>query len=134
MKIIFTVPGEPQGKARPRFDSIRKRTYTPMKTRRYENFIAGSYAAAGGRCFECAVAMRIKAYYGIPKSVSKKRRALLLANSEPVSRKPDIDNVVKAVLDGLNRFAYNDDKQVVALSAAKLYSDDPRLEIEISEV
>ena len=41
--------------------------------------------------------------------------------------KPDIDNIIKAVLDGLNGVAFKDDAQVVFISAQKLYSDTPRL-------
>jgi Holliday junction resolvase RusA-like endonuclease len=34
----------------------------------------------------------------------------------------DVDNLVKFVLDSLNRVAYEDDGQVAVLSAAKLYT------------
>ena len=47
--------------------------------------------------------------------------------------KPDIDNVIKAVLDGLNGVAYADDSQVVALSASKCYSDDPRVVVIVED-
>lgn len=53
------------------------------------------------------------------------------------SLKPDIDNIVKIILDGLNKFAYTDDKQVAVLMASKHYAkdgDQPRVEISITEV
>lgn len=36
----------------------------------------------------------------------------------------DVDNLSKFVLDALNKAAYLDDSQVVALKAVKLYADD----------
>lgn len=50
------------------------------------------------------------------------------------AKKPDIDNVVKAVLDALNKVAYRDDNQVVELQIRKQYSERPRLEICIEEL
>lgn len=131
MKITFTVPGEPQGKARPRFDSVRHRTYTPIKTKHYEELIAECYQLAGGHLFDEPVLVRVLACYGVPVSISKKRRELLLGQGEAVKRKPDLDNVVKAVLDALNLIAYNDDKQVVSLIAAKCYAEEPCLMVEV---
>jgi hypothetical protein len=37
----------------------------------------------------------------------------------------DIDNLVKFVLDSLNKVAFVDDRQVSLLSSAKLYTDGP---------
>ena len=49
------------------------------------------------------------------------------------TKKPDIDNVIKSVLDGLNGVAYEDDKQVVKLTANKYYGVQPRVEITIKD-
>ena len=48
--------------------------------------------------------------------------------------KPDIDNVLKAVLDGLNKIAYSDDTQVIAGSFEKFYSDNPGVIVEVAEI
>lgn len=56
--------------------------------------------------------------------------AELMLNGELLpAKKPDIDNIVKAVLDALNEVAYRDDTQVVELQVRKQYSERPRLEI-----
>ncbi|MDY7939017.1 RusA family crossover junction endodeoxyribonuclease, partial [Clostridioides difficile] len=39
MKVNFTIYGEPVGKERPRFNLATKRTYTPNKTKSYEELI-----------------------------------------------------------------------------------------------
>jgi Holliday junction resolvase RusA-like endonuclease len=49
-------------------------------------------------------------------------------------KKPDIDNVIKIIADSLNGIAYKDDTQIVKLTAHKLYSDNPRVEIKLNIV
>ena len=50
------------------------------------------------------------------------------------TKKPDIDNIMKAVLDALNGVAYYDDSQVCKVNFMKMYSEDPRLKILIKKV
>lgn len=45
--------------------------------------------------------------------------------------KPDLDNLEKFILDCCSGILYRDDKQIVEISSKKLYSDQPRTEIEI---
>ena len=54
----------------------------------------------------------------IPKSVSKKKREQLKGN--PHLSRPDIDNLIKAVLDAL----LEEDSHVWKLSASKIWSED----------
>ena len=47
----------------------------------------------------------------------------------------DIDNLVKFVMDALNGKAFIDDKQVVALSASKMYTcDTPRTIVRLERL
>ena len=136
MEVRFTVPGEPRGKGRPRFTRAGH-PYTDDKTRDYEYQIVICYRAAHGafRFPETAfLEITITAYLPIPKGASKaKREAMELGLILP-SRKPDVDNIEKAVLDALNGIAYKDDARVHKTSCAKYYGAEPRLEIEIREV
>lgn len=136
MTITVTIPGEPVGKGRPRFTKAGT-PYTPLKTRDYENKVAFLYKmAAKGRKFQrhIPVAVEIRAYYGIPQSDGKRQRERKLSGAIMPCKKPDIDNVVKAVLDAINGIAYEDDAQVVMISASKAYSERPRVEISVSDV
>ena len=45
--------------------------------------------------------------------------------------KPDIDNVVKSALDGIQDVCFDDDRQIVACVAIKAYDVRARLEIEL---
>ena len=49
------------------------------------------------------------------------------------TKKPDLDNIAKAILDSLNGIAYKDDSQIVSLLISKKYSDRPRVEITLKE-
>ena len=79
----------------------------------------------------CEVHVNIHAMFPIPKSFSKAKREKAIAWEIAPQTKPDLDNVVKAVLDGLNGVAYADDKQVTRLQIEKLYDGRPRLDIEM---
>ena len=97
--VYFFVPGKVQGKARPRFSSRSGTVYTPGKTKSYERQIAEAYEAQRGSCFEGPVMVVIEAVFPIPKSWTRAKKAEALAGKLPPG-KPDIDNILKVVLDG----------------------------------
>lgn len=139
MKVSFTIPGEPQGKGRPRFAKVcgYVRTYTPDNTASYENLVRLEYERqCSGFRFDDSdmLDMRIYAYYGIPRSVSKRKKALMLEGAIRPSKKPDIDNVVKVIADSLNNIAYRDDVQIVDAMFRKFYSDTPRVDVVIQSI
>ena len=131
--VQFTVPGKPRGKGRPRFSTAGGfvRSYTDAQTASYENLVALEYERAGGKLMDGPVRVMVRAYYPIPKSTSKLLRAEMIDGDVLPRCKPDIDNVCKAVLDGLNGVAYKDDTQVSMLVAERLYGEEPRLDVEI---
>ncbi|MCC0681076.1 RusA family crossover junction endodeoxyribonuclease [Clostridioides sp. ES-S-0005-03] len=134
MKINFTIDGEPIGKERPRMNTYAKRTYTPNKTKDYENLIKWLYQSKVKYYFEGYIKMTLRCYYSIAKSNSKKVKEQKRNNALRPSKKPDIDNVVKIVADALNEIAYKDDTQIVEVVASKYYSDKPRIEVVLEDV
>ena len=58
----------------------------------------------------------------------------MLAGEIRPATKPDLDNVIKAVLDGCNGVAYLDDKQIVELNATARYAETPGVRVVIEEV
>lgn len=135
MMTQFTVLGAPRGKERPRAAKLRDRTvvYTPKKTKDYEREIATAYRTQCRGIFSGAVAIEIHAYYEIPKSASRKRVLDMVSDRERPTKKPDGDNIAKAVCDALNGVAYKDDSQVVDLTVRKYYSKFPHVQVFISE-
>ena len=135
MQVKFTILGEPKGKGRPRFS--RKTAITPKDTVNYETLVHMEYLEqCNGFRFEddAMLDLRIKAYYSIPKSASKKKKAAMLAGEIRPTKKPDMDNVVKIIADSLNQVAYRDDTQIVDCQCRKFYSDTPRVEVIIKTV
>lgn len=135
--IRFTIPGEPQGKARAR--TGKGFAYTPEKTVNYEALIKQIYVfeALEGKpkgLIEKPVEMAITAYYGIPKSYTKGKRLAAEHSIIRPMKKPDSDNIAKIIMDALNSVAYKDDTQVVRLTVDKYYADVPRVEVVIKEV
>jgi Holliday junction resolvase RusA-like endonuclease len=57
----------------------------------------------------------------VPKGWPKARREAALAGRLLPLRRPDGDNVSKALLDGLNRVVFEDDAQVTDLRIRKRY-------------
>ena len=139
--VCFTVPGKPQGKARARtFYNPKTKgmsSMTPEKTVLYENLVSTCYLQeAGEGCFPDGAYLKvwIQAFFEIPKSSTKARKNAMMEGKILPDKKPDIDNIAKAVLDALNGVAYRDDTQVVELQMRKKYSDRPRLEICIEKL
>ena len=140
--IEIVIAGEPVAKGRPRLavhpirGQPRAMAYTPAKTRNYENLIkmAAGQAMGDRPPLNGPVKMFVAAYLPIPKSLSKKRQAMAEAGEMRPTKKPDIDNFMKAALDGCNKIAFVDDSQVVDLHAVKVYSRRPRLVIRIEAI
>ena len=89
----------------------------------YKQAIAliASAAMNGNQPLDCPLSVRIAFVFQRPASHSKKRRAII---DEPHSQKPDIDNLCKAVFDGLNKVVWSDDSQVVSLVAVKRWANE----------
>lgn len=137
MIVHITLPGQPVAKGRLRHALIGKRVvgYTPSKTRDYEKALAQEADKVwGGRpLLTGALKLTVWAYMGIPRSWSKaKKERALSGDLRPVTR-PDWDNFGK-ITDALNCVIWADDNQIVSGTVYKLYSDKPRLEIQVEEI
>jgi Holliday junction resolvase RusA-like endonuclease len=134
MVITFTVPGQPVGKGRPRIArGAFARLYTPEKTASYESRVAMAGHIAMGDCavLEGAVVVRLDIQVQIPASWSKVKQARALAGELHPTTKPDIDNVEKAIFDGLNGVVWKDDVQVVEVTKRKRYGEQPGVGVSI---
>ena len=127
MRVSFTVYGQPVPKARAR--TVRKggRTwsFTPKKVKVWEDAVKEEAAKHFEEPINGPVALSLAFYMKRPKSRKK---------DNYVMTTPDLDNLEKAFLDGLNDVAYGDDKQVVVKNAVKKYiiTGEPRVEVVIS--
>jgi Holliday junction resolvase RusA-like endonuclease len=137
-KVTFIVPGEPQGKGRPR-STIRGghvATYTPQKTVSYEGTIAvaAQMAMRGQPLFDGPCAVSLNIFMSVPASWSRRKRLLALGGDLLPTKKPDADNIEKVVFDAMNGVVWRDDSQVVDSVKHKRYSDTPCVHVIVSEI
>lgn len=135
MKLVFEI--EPVEQARPRATRMGRgiRLYDPKKVSVYKKQLAMmcrfQYKQAP---LSGPLKVEIKFFRHVQSSVSKKERNLRLSGSHRPVVKPDTDNYIKSTLDGLNGLLWEDDNQIVDLIAHKYYSDNPRVEIEVTQL
>lgn len=115
----ITIPGVMRGKQRARV--TRNGAYTPKETVAAEKAIGFAARIAGAPILAGPVALDVRVVVEPPRSWSKKQRAAAIEGERFPTVKPDLDNVVKLIEDALNGIAWNDDQQIVQLSAGKKY-------------
>lgn len=131
MNLTIEVAGNPVPKGRPRFS--RGRVFTPKRTSDYEAIVAiaasNAMKESGAQKTSGLVEVAVTAVIEIPKSYrGKKRTDALLGCSCPSG---DVDNYAKSALDGLNSVVWDDDKQVVKLTACKRWGEEGVTVIEV---
>ena len=150
MEISFIVNGEPHGKGRPRFAKRGNfvKAYTDKDTELYENRVLMCYKNELSKygieetkvLFPKGVMVKLEVncYFSLNKGDYGKK-GLNKSGREKMKhyfcdKKPDIDNIIKSIQDGLNGVAYDDDCQIVGIEAYKMYTEDqPRVEIRIKD-
>lgn len=110
--VKFTVPGRPQS-----FElrKARGHYYVPKEAKAYQEYVA--------RMAKCAILKKTK------KDVVVKIRAYFRDRNFP-----DIDNVIRPVLNACTGVVYADDCQVAEVTARRDIDSYERLEVEIKEV
>ena len=75
--------------------------------------------------------VRLKFFRSYPNRLPKKPGLYEQRVIEALCRKPDVDNMVKAAIDGIKGIVFKDDNMVVKVTAEKAFSAKPRTTIEI---
>lgn len=136
MTVKLHIPGEPQGKQRHRM-TRSGHTYTPDKTKRYEELVKLTYRKRYGDKIQWGgkipLKMLVVAGYKIPESASKRTKYAMQKGEIYPTKKPDVDNVLKVIADSLNGLCYHDDKQLVDVTVRKYYTDCPGVTVWIWE-
>lgn len=133
--VSFIVPGEALGKGRPRVSTVggHARMFTPAKTANYETLIAmaAQQAMQGRELIAGPVMLEMKISVSVAASWSKKKTAAALLGTVMPTKKPDADNVLKAICDGINGIVFKDDVQVVNVSLSKRFSETPGVSVRV---
>jgi len=137
MRIEFKVIGTPKPQARPRFFRNKAGymgTFSP-KTDWFNLVYHEALKVKQDRLKENKLegALKVKLWFAmpIPKSATKKQRSSMFY----LTKKPDIDNLAKAILDAINYTnLWQDDSQIAVLETTKIYSESPHCHITIEQI
>ena len=131
LSFSFQIPDKPKSMGRVRFATDKKTTYVDTNTRKAKEKISRIarevMQAKGFSPFEHeAVQLACSFYFQRGKRRRKGEEA-----ERKVSR-PDVDNLMKLVMDALNGVVYRDDSQVVMLSGLKAeHDDEPFTDVQV---
>jgi Holliday junction resolvase RusA-like endonuclease len=135
MKYSFEILEKAIGKERPRYNTKTHTTYTPQRTKDFEEKVRWSFVSKYNIEKEASYEpfrATITAIFKPPVSTSQKKLKEIIGTS--YMKKPDVDNIAKAILDSLNGLPYKDDNQVVELLVKKEYGLENRIIVELEEI
>ena len=119
-QVKFQIIGQPVAKGRPRV-SMRGQyphAYTPKKTAQWEEFVRfqSLQYKPPGLPPTCPIEMSLTFWMPRPKSLPKRVWYHV--------KRPDVDNLIKSVMDALEGIFYANDSQIYKLNVEKKYADN----------
>lgn len=125
--VLIVIEGDPTAKGRPKFARRGSfvTTYTPEKTREYENRVSIEARLSMGDRLPMTgpVGIHLQLFMQVPASYSKAKRVACLSGQMVPTKKPDWENVAKSVCDAFNGIVWNDDSQVVDATVTKRFAE-----------
>ena len=132
METIEIKLDKPVASPRPRFRRMGKyvQTYMPKSYEQHKKDIQWQLPML---MIDKLIRLELEFYFPPLKSWSKKRCSEMIGQYK--GKKPDIDNLMKTVLDAANKHLWQDDGQIVEIKSFKRFSDNPRivLKLEVME-
>jgi Holliday junction resolvase RusA-like endonuclease len=100
-------------------------------TEKYESFVSLCAMNAGVAQKTYTGVVTLKAIFRFPVPASRKK----LKEGDWHTQRPDLDNCLKSILDGLNRVAWHDDSQISQISGGKVWTKgEPGVDVEIEYI
>jgi len=129
----LVIHGEPVPAGRPRFSNGH--AYDPKRSRDYKRFVSqeAKLKYHGTILRDKALKVDVKVYRHVQRSISKVERGRRLRGEHRPIVKPDASNYLKLVEDALTGIVWEDDNLITDVSCHKYYSDDPRIEVTVTE-
>jgi len=134
----YIIDGDPKPQKRHRYRRTSGRIISYDPSQRDKQALAKQLASsmASTSLFTGPVRLMITFYFRRPKTHYRQGKfSHILKKTAPHNHtsSPDIDNLLKFVMDAGNKIIWNDDSQVEGIFASKTYtnSNKPRTEIEI---
>lgn len=141
MKLIIL--GTPKAKQSARFRAITSKKTGKTFVSSYQKTSVVENASNIGKAvlsqlplgfvpFDYAIGAKVTFVFPVLSSWNKTTKQLF-ENGTTIYKtsKPDVDNCIKALFDGLNGILFIDDSRVSKVLCEKIYGKEPRTEIEI---
>ncbi|MBX5322552.1 RusA family crossover junction endodeoxyribonuclease [Staphylococcus caprae] len=121
----------PIGSPRPRFRNTGRfvQTYMPASYTAHKEYLKSQMPKLE---LQNNLKVRLEFIFTTPKSWSNKKRLAMIGKYKPT--KPDIDNLIKTVLDAANNHLWNDDNQIVEIASFKRYGEEPKILMTVEEI
>lgn len=131
--VRIVIPGEAVAKGRPRVTRTGH-AFTPEKTASYESYVRwiAVEAMKDHKRFEDEpLSVHVLVDIEPPESWSEKKKRAALEGAIQPAKRPDLDNVLKALTDAMNGITYKDDALICILSARKRYAAKAQVVIDV---
>ena len=122
--LFIEIPGTPIAKRRPRFFRRGNHVgaYNPQESEESKTMWHIAQAMKGFDVIDKPLEIEATFYLPIPESMPKCKRRVLEENPAH-GKKPDLDNLIKHVLDAANEVLFVDDRQIYSIRAKKKYGE-----------
>lgn len=129
----LVIHGEPVPAGRPRF-TRQGHAFDPKRSRDYKKLVSEAAALQYRDPLLHGIPLKVdvKVYRHVQSSVSKAERERRLSGEQRPIVKPDASNYLKLIEDALTGIVWEDDNLITDVSCSKYYSDDPRIEVTVT--
>ncbi|WP_225423555.1 RusA family crossover junction endodeoxyribonuclease [Levilactobacillus suantsaii] len=129
----LVIHGEPVPAGRPRFSNGH--AFDPKRSRDYKRFVGqeAKMKYHGPLLRNDPLKVDVKVYRHVQRSVSKVERTRRISGEHRPIVKPDASNYLKLIEDALTGIVWEDDNLITDVSCSKYYSDEPRIEVTVTE-
>lgn len=138
-KLIVTVNEKPYGKKRARLARFGKfaHAYDPAENKAYARRVVAEFSKKYNKEVKfkegVPLMMVVVADFPVPEYLPKKTQEAMRAKELYPTKRPDVDNVAKAIMDSMNKVAYYDDQQIVGFFVVKKYEEVGKVTFMITD-
>jgi len=132
MPKLYTIEGNPVPLARPRFNRSTNHIYDSQKLQKIHAGLELEQQHGDDELLKGPLAFYVTFFMPVPKKYSSRKRNEM--NGTLQRSRPDLDNLVKMVLDIANNRLFSDDAQIAVISARKIYSFLPQTVFSLVEL
>lgn len=130
--VTFIIPGKPYAQKRPRFSRASGRAFDPKENCTFASAVQAIALQHFREPLTGPVRVEIVAAFEPAASWSKAKRSAAMGTYH--TQKPDADNLMKAVLDALNRLAWSDDSQVAEIRIVKRWAPVAQTAVTVEQL